>query len=185
MDEQNDIDVFRISPLIRLTLMVLYIALTFPLPFLAETTEAPVPSSALWVGLGIGAIALTGVLSERVVLDQTGITVSYAPWISWLLRRSWTLPWADVVALKPRSTGQGGLVYYFLNQAGQGFLLPMRVVGFNRLVQRVQKQTGIDTRDVIPLAQPWMYLILLGFSGLLLLVDLWVIVVALGPGELA
>ncbi|MGD1938756.1 MAG: hypothetical protein ACFCA4_14565 [Cyanophyceae cyanobacterium] len=184
MGEQNDneIDVFRISPLIRLTLLILYIALTFPLPFLAEATDAPVPSVALWIGLGLGAIALTGVLSERVVLDPIGITVSYAPWISWLLRRGWTLPWAEVVALKPRSTGQGGLVYYFLSKAGEGFLLPMRVVGFNQLVQRVQKQTGIDTRGVIPLAQPWMYLILLGFSGLLLLVDLWVVLVALGPG---
>ncbi|MEM1427225.1 MAG: hypothetical protein AAGF75_11815, partial [Cyanobacteria bacterium P01_H01_bin.130] len=119
-------------------------------------------------------------LSERVTVDKAGITVAYAPWIAWLLRRGWTLPWAEVTALKPRTTGQGGLVYYFLNAQGEGFLLPMRVVGFNRLVQRVQQETGIDTRDVIPLAQPWMYLILLGFSGLLLLVDLWVVVVALG-----
>ena len=176
----SQVDVFQISPLIRVTLLTLYIALTFPLPFLAVATEAPVPVPVIWSGLGIGAIALAGVLSERVILDQVGITVTYAPWVAWLWRRGWTLPWAEVKTLKPRTTGQGGLVYYFLNQSGQGFLLPMRVVGFNRLVKRVAQETGIDTRDVIPLAQPWMYLILLGFSGLLLLVDLWVVLVVLG-----
>ncbi len=180
----GDTDIFRISPLIRLTLLTLYLALTLPLPFLADVTDAPVSGNVIWVGIALGAIALMGVLSERVTVDKAGITVAYAPWIAWLLRRGWTLPWVEVTALKPRTTGQGGLVYYFLNAQGEGFLLPMRVVGFNRLVKRVQKETGIDTRDVIPLAQPWMYLILLGFSGLLLLVDAWVVVVALGDPTL-
>jgi hypothetical protein len=49
------------------------------------------------------------------------------------------------------------------------------VVGFVRLVQRVQTETGIDTMDVRPLAQPWMYLILLGLTVLLGLVDSWAI----------
>ncbi|HTL88131.1 MAG TPA: hypothetical protein VL134_01935, partial [Leptolyngbya sp.] len=86
--------------------------------------------------------------------------------------------------LKPRSTGQGGLVYYFLNQSGEGFLLPMRVVGFARLVNRVQAETGIDTTDVKPLSQPWMYLILLGFTMLLLLIDAWTVSTAIALGKI-
>lgn len=38
----------------------------------------------------------------------------------------------------------------------------MRVAGFAKLVALVEAKTGIDTRDVRPLSQPWMYLILLG-----------------------
>ena len=34
-------DTFRISPLIRITLLGLYLALTLPLPFLAEFANAP------------------------------------------------------------------------------------------------------------------------------------------------
>jgi hypothetical protein len=41
------------------------------------------------------------------------------------------------------------------------------------LVLWVEQYTDLDTRDVQPLAQPWMYLILLGVSLLLLLVDGW------------
>jgi hypothetical protein len=171
------VDRFDLSPLVRITLLSLYVALTLPLPFLAEATSAPVPPSFLWVGLVLGFVLLYGVLSERVILDDQGIQVSYPKWVP--LRRGWQLKWAEITALKPRSTGQGGLVYYFLSQSGQGYLLPMRVAGFARLVDRVTAQTGIETRDVKPLSQPWMYLILLVFTLLLLLMDGWTILTAL------
>jgi hypothetical protein len=67
------------------------------------------------------------------------------------------------------------LVYYFLTDEGKAYLLPMRVAGFNRLVKFVQLKTGMDTTDVRPLSQPWMYLILLICTIVLLLVDAWTI----------
>ncbi|MGG6263864.1 hypothetical protein ACQ4M3_11115 [Leptolyngbya sp. AN03gr2] len=173
-------DTFRISPLIRITLLSLYIALTTPLPFLAEATDAPVPSRWLWVGIAIGFVILFGALSERVIVNDEGIQVAYPAWVPF--RKGWQLAWSEVKALKPRSTGQGGLVYYFLSKSGEGYLLPMRMVGFARFVDRVQKETGIDTTDVKPLAQPWMYLILLGFTVLLLLIDAWTVSTAIGLG---
>lgn len=166
---------FRISPLIRITLGGLYLALTVPLPFLAVFTQAPVAPGLLWGGIAIGFGLLWGALAERVTLDETGIQVGYPRWVLPVWRKGWSLPWAEVTALQPRTTGQGGLVYYFRSRDGQGYLLPMRVVGFARLVAIVGDRTGIDTRDVRPLAQPWMYWILFLFTGLLLLIDAWVI----------
>ncbi|MBW4443209.1 MAG: hypothetical protein KME10_18605 [Plectolyngbya sp. WJT66-NPBG17] len=177
-------DVFRISPLIRLTLLSLYVALTTPLPVLAEAMNAPVSSGWLWVGIAIGFIALFGALSERVILDAGGIQVTYPTWVPKFFRKGWQLPWSEVKALKPRSTGQGGLVYYFLSKSEEGYLLPMRVVGFARLVNRVQQETGINTTDVRPLSQPWMYLILLGFTMLLLLIDVWTVSTAIALGKI-
>lgn len=166
---------FRISPLVRLTLASLYLALTVPLPFLATFTQAPIAPSWLWGGIAIGFGVLLGALAERVTLDETGIQVGYPRWVLPVGRKGWSLPWSEVVALQPRTTGQGGLVYYVRSREGQGYLLPMRVVGFARLVAIVGDRTGIDTRDVRPLAQPWMYGILLLFTGFLLLIDTWVI----------
>lgn len=171
-------DTFRLSPLVRITLLSLYLALTLPLPFLAQATHAPVPTWLLAVGLGIGWIALYGALSERMVVDQEQIAVTYPGWVPSMFRRGWQLSWSDITALKPRTTGQGGLVYYFVTAQGEARLLPMRIAGFARLVRHVQTRTGIDTRDVRPLAQPWMYLILLGFTLLLMLVDGWAIATA-------
>ncbi len=172
-------DSFKISPLIRLTLMSLYVALVVPLPFLATVTRSPVPAALLWVGIVLGGAALYGILSERVLVDAKGIAVTYPAWVRAFGRRGWSLQWDEMTALKPRSTGQGGIVYYFLNQAeDRAYLLPMRVVGFARLVRYVEAKTEIDTRDVRPLSQPWMYVILLGLTVLLLLVDIWTIATA-------
>ena len=172
-------DSFRISPLIQLTLTSLYIALTIPLPFLAAATHAPVSPRLLWVGFAIGGILLYGALSEKVVVTEQQIAVTYPKWVQAFGRKGWALAWTDITALKPRSTGQGGIVYYFLNQAqDRAFLLPMRVVGFARLLRYVQAKTDIDMRDVKPLSQPWMYLILMGLTLLLLLTDIWVIAIA-------
>jgi hypothetical protein len=170
---------FQLSPLIRITLLLFYTALTLPLPFLAQKAAAPISPEWLIVGLIAGAIALYGALSEQVILDQQGIQVTYPAWVKRIVRRGWSLSWAEIKALKPRSTGQGGIIYYFLSQSEMAYLLPMRVAGFAELVRLVQAHTGIDTRDVRPLAQPWMYLVLLVLTLLLLLMDAWTIGVAL------
>jgi len=183
---QPNPSVFYISPLIRITLLGLYIALTVPLPFLAQVSSAPVPPVLLWVGIGLGAIALYGALSERVIVDEEKIQVAYPSWVPRFFRKGWSLPWAEVKDLKMRTTGQGGMVYYFTSQSSQkAYLLPMRVVGFARLVKLVEAHTGIDTTDVRPLAQPWMYLILLVFTLLLFLADGWTIWTALTQGLMA
>jgi len=175
--------IFRISPLVRITLLSLYISLTIPLPFLAEVTSAPVSPQFLILGSLMGLIALYAVLCEQVILDDEGIKVAYPRWIlGW--RKGWAIAWSDIKALKPRTTGQGGIVYYFLSNSGAGYLLPMRVAGFSRLVAEVQAKTNIDTTDVRPLAQPWMYLILLIFTFLLMLVDSWTIFTAISLGKL-
>ena len=174
-NQHSETLIFRISPLIKLTLLSLYIALTLPLPFLSQTTNAPVPPVILGIGLTLGVIVLCAALTERVIINDKGIQVSYPPWVPDLFRKGWYLPWGEIKALKPRTTGQGGLVYYFVKNSGEGYLLPMRVVGFAKLVRIVEAKTGIDTTDVRPLSQPWMYFILLGCTILLLLVDAWTI----------
>ena len=171
---------FRISPLIKITLIGLYTALTIPLPFLAQVVAAPISPGLLWIVISLGLIALFGVLSERVVLDEEQIEVSYPQWFSFI-RKGWSLPWGEITGLKMRTTGQGGLVYYFVTETREkAYLLPMRVVGFTRLVQIVQDKTGIDTQDIHPLSQPWMYFILLACTLFLLLIDGWTIATAFG-----
>lgn len=175
--------VFRLSPLIRITLLLFYTALTVPLPILAERTQSPIPAPALAIALLCGGLALYAVLCEQVITDEQGIQVTYPAWVPKLFRKGWSLPWAEVKALKPRSTGQGGIVYYFLSTSSdQAYLLPMRIAGFAAFVRQVQAKTGIDMTDVRPLAQPWMYLFLLVLTFFLLAMDSWAIWTALGQG---
>jgi hypothetical protein len=167
---------FPISPLIKITLLNLYFALTIPLPFLAKFTEVNLPLWLFCLLLILGVIAIFAILSERVILNEEGIRVCYPQWVSWLWRKGWHLSWSEVDNLKMRTTGQGGIVYYFVTKdKNKAYLLPMRVAGFNRMVKEVAEKTSIDTTDIRPLAQPWMYLFLLVFTFFLWLVDIWTI----------
>ncbi|CCH65669.1 hypothetical protein RINTHM_12090 [Richelia intracellularis HM01] len=131
------------------------------------------------MGIIIGFVGLYGIMTERVIADEVKIEVTYTNWIRAFLRRGWSLYWSEITQLKSRTTGQGGIVYYFITSQGEAYLLPMRIAGFARLVNLVQAKTGIDTSNVYPLAQPWMYMILLGLTFVLLLVDSWTITNAL------
>jgi hypothetical protein len=179
----NSSETFYISPIIRITLSLFYIALLLPLPFLAQFTGG---ASPWWMSAGIvlGMIALQGALSQRVTVDDEAIRVEYPRWFPAFLVTSWSLPWSEITALKMRSTGQGGIVYYLLSKSDAGYLLPMRIAGFARLVTVLQEKTAIDTQDVRPLAQPWMYFFLLIVTGCLLLIDMWSIWMATTQGIL-
>jgi hypothetical protein len=168
--------VFNISPIIRITLLCLYVGLTVTLPFLAEFTDAPVPAWILWIGIIFGAIAVFAALSERVILDDEKIQVAYPDWVPSFFRQGWSLSWQEIDNLKMRTTGQGGMVYYFTSPtAEKAYLLPMRIAGFNQMLKIVAEKTGIDTVDIRPLSQPWMYLILFGCTMILWLLDGWTI----------
>jgi hypothetical protein len=172
--------IFPTSPLIKITLVNLYLALTTPLPFLAHFAEIQFPLWLLCLFIIIGAIVIIGILSERVILNEEGIEVSYPHWVKFSFRQGWSLNWHEIDSLKMRTTGQGGLVYYFVSKdKQQAYLLPMRIAGFAKMVKEVQAKTGIDTTDIRPLAQPWMYIFLFGFTFFLWLVDIWTITTAL------
>jgi hypothetical protein len=168
-------DIFRISPLIRVTLWSFYLALILPLPYLAWVTGAELPIPWFIVGLVLGGIALQAALSEQVRLDGEGIHVCYPRWVPSLFRQGWSLKWSIIQDIKARATGQGGRVYYLINETETVYLLPMRVAGFARMTQRIEAQTGLAMGDVKPLAQIWMYSILLFLTLLLGLVDAWVL----------
>ncbi|MFN9175813.1 MAG: hypothetical protein ACK58N_15260 [Synechocystis sp.] len=159
-------EIFRLSPLIKITLINLYLALTVPLPLLAWVSQhLPLWGGLLTGALAIGLVALVGALSEQVVVNHQQIQVRYPVWVPAFFRSGWQLPWSEVKELNCRTTGQGGLVYYFVTpQRDRAYLLPMRVAGFNRLTQLVAEQTGIDTESVRPLSQPWMYFLLFFFT---------------------
>jgi hypothetical protein len=172
--------VWRISPLITITLLTLYFSLTIPLPFLAKVTSIPIPLWLLWLSIFLGALAILGVLSEKVIVDEQKIKVGYPAWMPILGHKGWSLFWSEIEDLKMRTTGQGGLVYYFITkEKDRAYLLPMRVAGFAKMLTAIEQNTTIDTQDIRPLSQPWMYFILLFFSLLLLLIDAWIISTAI------
>ena len=156
---------FGLSPLIRFTLLSLYLALVLPLPLLAPH------SLRLWMGVGLvlGLVLVVGLLSEQVETDDTGITVRYPTWIRWLLRRGWSMRWQDIKALVPVGTSQGGTVYYLKSADLRHQLLPQRIERFDRFLQLLQSNSDVAVTGIGRLTPPWTYQVLACLSGLMLI----------------
>lgn len=161
---------YPMAPLIRFTLLGLYLALVVPLPPLAP---APLRLPLLLAALA-GLLLVLALTSERVELDANELRVGHPPWCAWLLRRGWRLPWSRITALTPVSTSQGGRVYYVRSAAPEGessaaaWLLPQRVERFEEFLERFSAASGLCTEGIGRLSPPWTYRLLALLSALLL-----------------
>ena len=163
MTHSGTVERFALSPLIRFTLLSLYIALVLPLPWLA-----PAELRLLMVaGLVLGLVLVLGLLSEQVETDAEGIHVRYPEWIRWLLRRGWFMAWSDVRALVPVGTSQGGTVYYLKAADLRHQLLPQRIERFDRFLCLLSERTTVSTSDIGRLTPPWTYQVLAALSGVM------------------
>ena len=178
---------FGLSPLIRFTLLCLYLALVLPLPVLAPASL----HTPMLVGLVLGLVLVMGLLSEQVETDDTGITVRYPTWIRWLLRRGWSMRWGDIRALVPVGTSQGGTVYYLKSADLNHQLLPQRIERFDAFLSTLHARSSVDTSGIGRLTPSWTYQALAGISALMVVGELitglaivqgWINVPASYPG---
>ena len=167
---------YPMAPLIRNTLLGLYLALVGPLPLLAP----PDLRLPLALAVGFGLALMVAATSEQVELDAVGIRVGHPAWCAWWLRRGWQLDWPSVRALMPVATSQGGFVYYVtphqrpsdLQGAAKAYLLPQRLERFPDFLCRFSAATGLDTSHVGRLSPPWTYRLLALLTALMLLAEL-------------
>ena len=166
------------APLIRFTLLALYLALVLPLPLLAPAGLR----AALLLAAPLGLLLVVAITSERVELDEQGVRVGHPAWCAWLLRRGWQLDWPAMTALTPVGTSQGGRVYYVRDQSGGAFLLPQRIDRFEAFLAEFSRRSGLDTSAVGRISPPWTYRVLALLCALMLTAELITLLVRLLPG---
>lgn len=155
---------YRMAPLIRGTLVLLYLALVLPLAPLAPDGLRPL----LLVALPVGLVLVLAISAEQVRLDDEAIAVAYPAWCGWLVRRGWRVPWSAVRALTPVATSQGGRVFYLRTSDGSAYLLPQRVERFEDFLTRFGGYSGLDTAAIGRISPPWTYRLLALLSALML-----------------
>ncbi|MEB3307229.1 MAG: hypothetical protein VKK98_03655 [Cyanobacteriota bacterium] len=159
---------YPMAPLIRSTLVALYLALVLPLPWLAPADLRTVMAIALPAGL----LLILALVSEQVELDDEGIRVGHPRWCSWLLRRGWQLAWSELSGITPVNTSQGGRVFYLRRTDGGACLLPQRVDRFDDFLTRVREHSGLDLTEVGRISPPWTYQLLAILSWLMVAAEL-------------
>ena len=147
---------YPMAPLIRFTLISLYLALVLPLPVLAPTEL----QAWLWAALPLGLVLILALVSEQVELSDSGISVGHPAWCGWLLRRGWQLNWDQIIGLTPVATSQGGRVFYVRTKDGSAYLLPQRVQAFEEFLSRFNQASGLDTSSIGRISPPWTYQLL-------------------------
>lgn len=152
------------APLIRFTLLALYLALVLPLPVLAPSGLR----GLLLAAVPLGLLLVVAITSERVELDGEGLRVGHPRWCAWLLRRGWQLTWSEMNGLTPVGTSQGGRVFYVRDRNGGAYLLPQRIAGFETFLAEFSRRSGLPTSGVGRISPPWTYRLLALLCGLLL-----------------
>ena len=152
---------YPMAPLIRFTLISLYLALVLPLPALAPTEL----QAWLWASLPLGLVLILALVSEQVELSDSGIRVGHPAWCGWLLRRGWQLNWDQITGLTPVATSQGGRVFYVRTKDGSAYLLPQRVQAFEEFLSRFSQASGLDTSSIGRISPPWTYQLLAALCG--------------------
>jgi hypothetical protein len=164
--DQAQLRRYPMAPLIRFTLISLYLALVLPLPLLAPAEL----QAWLWAALPLGLAVILALVSEQVELSAGGIRVGHPAWCNWLLRRGWQLHWDQISGLTPVATSQGGRVFYVRTEDGSAYLLPQRVQAFEDFLSRFSQRSGLDTSSIGRISPPWTYQLLatlcaLGLAG--------------------
>ena len=159
--------VYPMAPLIRSTLVALYLALVLPLPLLAPEPLRPLMAAAAALGL----LLILALVSEQVEIDANGIRVGHPGWCRWLLRRGWALGWDQITGVTAVTTSQGGRVHYVRSSAGGAHLLPQRVARFEEFLDRVEQSSGLDLSGVGRISPPWTYRLLALLCWLLLVAE--------------
>ena len=159
---------YPMAPLIRFTLISLYLALVLPLPWMAPEVLRPL----LWGALPLGLALILALVSERVELNADGIRVGHPRWCAWLLRRGWQLNWGDIRGLTPVATSQGGRVFYVRDGQGSAYLLPQRVQAFEQFLGQFGQATGLNTSSIGRISPPWTHQLLAALCALMLVGEL-------------
>jgi hypothetical protein len=158
---------YGMAPLIRGTLIVLYLALVMPLPFMATGGL----QLLLLIAVPLGLLLVLAITSEMVTVTPDGLALAHPPWCAWWLRRGWSLGWSEITNLTAVATSQGGRVYY-LRSAKGSFLLPQRLASFPNFLAQLKDHTQLDISGIGRISPPWTYQLLALISGLLLIAEL-------------
>ena len=88
-------------------------------------------------------------------------------------RKKWEIFWEDIKLIKSLTTSQGSKVYYFNTKKDDNFLMPQRIENFEKFLQIVYKNTGIDIKDINYISPLWTYKLLTFLSVLMIIGEIF------------
>lgn len=150
------IEKFKTLFFVKSSLISLYLALTFPIPFIASE-KLKIFSIITFV---FGLILIINITNDYV--DTCDKKISYkTSFISKIFgKKNWEIFWKDIKLIKSLPTSQGSNVHYFISNKNESFLVPQRVENFERFVSIIEEKTKLNIDKLSYISPLWTYKLL-------------------------
>ena len=150
------IEKFKTLFFVKSSLISLYLALTFPIPFISSE-KLKIFSIITFV---FGLLLIINITNDYV--DTCDKKISYkTSFISKIFgKKNWEIFWKDIKLIKSLQTSQGSNVHYFISNKNESFLVPQRVENFERFVSIIKEKTKLNIDKLSYISPLWTYKLL-------------------------
>ena len=147
---------FKTLFFVKSSLISLYLALTFPIPFISSD-KLKIFSIITFV---FGLLLIINITNDYV--DTCDKKISYnTSFISKMFgKKNWEIFWKDIKLIKSLPTSQGSNVHYFISNKNESFLIPQRVENFERFVSIIEEKTKLNIDKLSYISPLWTYKLL-------------------------
>ena len=150
------VEKFKTLFFVKSSLISLYLALTFPIPFISSE-KLKIFSIITFV---FGLILIINITNDYV--NTCDKKISYkTSFISKIFgKKNWEIFWKDIKLIKSLPTSQGSNVHYFISNKNESFLVPQRVENFERFVSIIKEKTKLNIDKLSYISPLWTYKLL-------------------------
>ena len=150
------VEKFKTLFFVKSSLISLYLALTFPIPFISSE-KLKIFSIITFV---FGLILIVNITNDYV--NTCDKKISYkTSFISKIFgKKNWEIFWKDIKLIKSLPTSQGSNVHYFISNKNESFLVPQRVENFERFVSIIEEKTKLNIDKLSYISPLWTYKLL-------------------------
>ena len=150
------VEKFKTLFYVKSSLISLYLALTFPIPFISSE-KLKIFSIITFV---FGLLLIINITNDYV--DTCDKKISYkTSFISKIFgKKNWEIFWKDIKLIKSLPTSQGSNVHYFISNKNESFLVPQRVENFERFVSIIEEKTNLNIDKLSYISPLWTYKLL-------------------------
>ena len=150
------VEKFKTLFFVKSSLISLYLALTFPIPFISSE-KFKIFSIITFV---FGLLLIINITNDYV--DTCDKKISYkTSFISKIFgKKNWEISWKDIKLIKSLPTSQGSNVHYFISNKNESFLVPQRVENFERFVSIIKEKTKLNIDKLSYISPLWTYKLL-------------------------
>ncbi|RCL49678.1 MAG: hypothetical protein DBW86_04390 [Prochlorococcus sp. MED-G72] len=158
------VEKFKTLFFVKSSLISLYLALTFPIPFISSE-KLKIFSIITFV---FGLLLIINITNDYV--DICDKKISYkTSFISKIFgKKNWEIFWKDIKLIKSLPTSQGSNVHYFISNKNESFLVPQRVENFERFVSIIEEKTKLNIDKLSYISPLWTYKLLTYLSILMI-----------------